>query len=385
MRSKRDLLTRILLGILIAAVLVGMGPADFLFPVEANELDDLQKEFNDLQRQMEEMLKKLNSTKSTEKKVLSDLSAIESQLNKTRSQLNKLENDIDYLSDEITVATSDLADAEEHLAVRQDYLSRRVRAIYEGGTVAYIEVLLGSTSFADFLNRYELLQQIIAKDNELFHEVKEERAAVAKRKAELEAKKHRALSLQAQATARKASIEYQQSVKERYLSQVRNDKRLYEQAIDELEETSRQLEAEIRKLNPWGTRPTGKLLWPATSKRITSNFGMRFHPILKTYRPHTGIDIGAGNGTKVFAAEWGIVRRAEWLGGYGNAIMIDHGGGIWTLYAHLSKISVKVGQTVSRGEVVGLVGSTGWSTGPHLHFEVRDNGTPVNPLNWLPK
>jgi murein DD-endopeptidase MepM/ murein hydrolase activator NlpD len=110
---------------------------------------------------------------------------------------------------------------------------------------------------------------------------------------------------------------------------------------------------------------------------------MRFHPILKTYRMHTGIDLGAGMGTKVFSAEWGIVRRAEWLGGYGNTIMVDHGGGIWTLYGHLSKINVKVGQTVARGEVIGLVGSTGWSTGPHLHFEVRENGTPVNPHNWL--
>ncbi len=246
-------------------------------------------------------------------------------------------------------------------------------------------MLLGSTSFADFLNRYELLQQIIRKDNELFQEVKQERADVAARKTDLESKKHRALSLQSQATARKASIEYQQTVKERYLSQVQKDRKLYEQALDELEETSRQIETEIRKLDPWGTRPTGKLLWPVTSRRITSSFGNRFHPILKTYRLHTGIDLAAGTGTKIVAAEWGIVRTAVWLGGFGNAILIDHGGGIWTLYGHLSKISVKVGQTVSRGELIGLVGSTGWSTGPHLHFEVRDNGTPVNPINWLPK
>lgn len=385
MRNKRNLLTRLVMGILVAALLGGMGPSDLLVPAHAGELEDLQRELQDLQRQMEDMLNKLNSSKSTERKVLTDLNAIENQLNKTQSQLRALENDIGYLENEIVVATDDLAAAEEHLALRQDYLSRRVRAIYEGGTVAYIEVLLGSTSFADFINRYELLKQIIAKDNEIFHEVKQERAEVAARKADLEAKKHRALSLQAQATARKASIEYQQSVKERYLSQVQKDRKLYEQALDELEETSRQLEQQIRKMDPWGTRPTGKLLWPVTSRRITSPFGMRYHPILKTYRMHTGIDLAASTGTKIVAAEWGIVRTAGWLGAYGNAIMIDHGGGIWTLYGHLSKISVKVGQTVARGELIGLVGSTGWSTGPHLHFEVRDDGTPVNPMDWLPR
>lgn len=384
MLVRRTSLTRLVLGVLVVALLLSFGGGqDQLHGAFAAELDDLQRELEALQKQMEAILSKLNSSKTQERQVLADLAVIESQLTKTRAQLATLENDISYLGSEITVATADLAVAEAALSVRQDYLSRRIRAIYEGGTVGYLEVLLGATSFADFINRYELLRQVIAKDTELLQEVKQERAAVAARKADLEAKRNRAQSLQSQATARKASIEYQQDVKEQYLDKVRQDQVLYAQALDELEQTSNQLEAEIRKLNPWGTRPTGKFYWPCTSTRVTSDYGMRFHPILKTYRMHTGIDLGAGSGTRVYAAEWGIVRRAEWLGGYGNTIMIDHGGGIWTLYAHLSKINVKVGQTVARGEVIGLVGSTGWSTGPHLHFEVRDNGTPVNPHNWL--
>jgi len=384
MPVQRRPINRILIAMIVVALLCGLsGSYDPLQGAYAAELDDLQRELDALQKQMEEILNKLNSSKTQERKVLSDLAVIEGQLSKTRAQLATLENDITYLGREINVATADLAVAEAELVVRQDYLARRVRAIYEGGTVGYLEVLLGSTSFADFINRYELLRQVIAKDNELLHEVKAERAAVASRKADLEAKKNRAQSLQAQASARKASIEYQQGVKAEYLDKVRQDQVLYAQALDELEATSNQLESEIRKLNPWGARPTGKMYWPCTSTRVTSDYGMRFHPILKTYRMHTGIDLGAGMGTKVFSAEWGIVRRAEWLGGYGNTIMVDHGGGIWTLYGHLSKISVKVGQTVARGEVIGLVGSTGWSTGPHLHFEVRENGTPVNPHNWL--
>jgi murein DD-endopeptidase MepM/ murein hydrolase activator NlpD len=353
-------------------------------PAYASELDDLQRELEQLQKQMDDLLRKLTTSKTQEQQVLRDLNTIEAQLDRTMAQLKKLESDLTYLERQIGTAAADLQVAEAELDKRQDYLSRRVRAIYEGGTVGYLEVLLGSSSFSDFLSRFELLRQVIAKDNELFQEIKVERAAVAARKADLEAKRNQALSLKQQTAARKASFEHQQDVKEKYLAQVQNNQDLYRKSLDELEETSREIEDEIRKLAPWGTRPS-KLAWPITSRRISSYYGMRFHPILRSYRLHTGIDLPAATGTKVSAAEWGKVRTAGTLGGYGLTVMIDHGGGLWTLYAHLSKINVKVGETVARGHQIGSVGSTGLSTGPHLHFEVRDNGTPVDPLKWLPK
>jgi murein DD-endopeptidase MepM/ murein hydrolase activator NlpD len=351
---------------------------------QASQLDDLQRELDRLNREMEALLKKITTTRVQENQVLADLARMENQIDNALAQLRRLERDLNFLEGEITVAEAELAEAEALLAKRQDYLGRRIRAIYEGGSVVYLEVLLGATSFSDFLARFDLLRELVSKDNELLAVVREERAAVVARKVALEAKRGTALSIKAQTAARKASLEYQQTLKESYLAQVRKDQRLYQQAVTELEQTSKQLEEEIRRLAPWGKRPTGKLAWPTVTKRITSSFGMRFHPILRTYRMHTGIDIGAGMGTKVTSAEWGMVRRAETLGGYGKTVMIDHGGGLWTLYAHLSVISVSVNQTVSRGQVIGLVGSTGLSTGPHLHFEVRDNGTPVNPLTWLP-
>lgn len=371
--------------VLVAVVLAtsfGL-PSHQPVPAYASQIDKLQRELEQLQQQMEDMLKKLSGSQVEERQVLRDLGTIETQLERTIAQLSKLTSDISHLEALITVAAAELAAAEALLAQRQDYLGRRVRAIYESGTVGYLEVLLGSTSFSDFLSRFELLRQLIAKDNALFQEIKEERAAVAERKADLESKRHQALALQQEASVRKASIEYQQDVKERYLARVQNDQVLYAKAIDELEETSRQVEEEIRRLAPWGVRPTGKLLWPLPSTRISSYFGMRFHPILRSYRLHTGIDLPAATGTRVFAAEWGIVRHAGALGGYGLTVMVDHGGALWTLYAHLSRINVTVGETVSRGQVIGLVGSTGLSTGPHLHFEVRDAGTPIDPLTWL--
>lgn len=370
--------------LLMVAVLATFSPS--LPPVaRASALDDLQRELEQLHREMDALLKKITSTHVQEKQVLVDLARIETQLDNTIAKLNRLERDLSFLQGEIKVAEADLAAAEAHLARRQDYLAKRVRAIYEGGSVVYLEVLLGATSFSDFLGRFDLLRQLISKDNELLSAVKQERAEVAARKAALESQRTKALGLQQQTTARKASIQYQQDVKESYLAQVRQDRQLYEKAVDEIEAMSKQLEEEIRKLATWGKRPTGKLAFPTTSRRVSSYFGMRFHPILRTYRLHTGIDFAAAIGTKIVAAEWGIVRRAETLGGYGKTVMIDHGGGLWTLYAHMSQISVSVGETVARGQLIGLVGSTGWSTGPHLHFEVRDNGTPVDPLTWLPK
>lgn len=370
--------------LLIVAILAAIGLS--APPVaRASELDNLQRELEQLHRELDALLKKITTTHVQEKQVLTDLAKIETQLETTIAQLNRLERDLSYLQREIREAEADLKAAEAHLAKRQDYLGKRVRAIYEGGSVVYLEVLLGASSFADFLSRFDLLRQLIAKDNELLGAVREERAEVAARKASLEAKQMKALGLQQQTTARKASIEYQQSIKESYLARVRQDRQLYERAVDEIEAMSKQIEEEIRRLAPWGKRPTGKLAFPTTNRRITSYFGMRFHPILRTYRLHTGIDFAAAMGTKIVAAEWGIVRRAETLGGYGKTVMIDHGGGLWTLYAHMSQIGVSVGETVARGQLIGLVGSTGWSTGPHLHFEVRDNGTPVDPLTWLPK
>jgi murein DD-endopeptidase MepM/ murein hydrolase activator NlpD len=382
---KDSLAGRLVICCLVLALVVSVVLVSSPRPVVASELEDLQRELERLQDEMEALLKQLNSTKTQERQVLADLAKIEARLDKTRNQLRKLENDLTYLQTLIRKAEIELSDAEARLTERQDYLGRRVRAVYEGGTVGYLQVLLGSTSFSDFLNRFDLLRQLIAKDRELMLAVQEERQEVATRKEGLEQKHLQSLSLQRQASAQKASIEYQQSVKERYLADVQRNRNLYEQALDELEETSKQIEQDIRRLAPWGTRPTGKLAWPTTVRRITSYFGPRFHPILRTYRRHTGIDIGAGMGTNVTAAEWGIVRQRGPNGGYGNTIMIDHGGGLWTLYAHLSSIKVSVGQTVSRGQLIGLVGSTGLSTGPHLHFEVRDNGAPVNPLNWLSK
>ena len=164
------------------------------------------------------------------------------------------------------------------------------------------------------------------------------------------------------------------------------EREMAERAYRELIETSKQIETMIRRIqsgekNIGGS--TGTMVWPAEGE-ITSPFGWRVHPIFGTQRLHTGIDIGADYGDATRAADGGVVIHSDWMGGYGNAVIIDHGNGISTLYAHNSQLLVSEGQTVAKGQTVARVGSTGYSTGPHLHFEVRQNGTPVNPSNFLP-
>ena len=167
------------------------------------------------------------------------------------------------------------------------------------------------------------------------------------------------------------------------LKRIQDNRQSLEAALDELERISKELEEQIRKRQRAEGLGTGKIIWPARG-RISSPFGWRTHPILKSRRFHSGIDIAIPSGTPVQAADSGVVLISGWNGGYGLFVAIDHGKGISTAYAHNSRLLVKEGDEVTKGQTIALSGSTGWSTGPHLHFEVRENGTPVNPLKYLP-
>lgn len=350
-----------------------------------DDLDKIQQQYDSIQQQIQDNEKRLKETLNRKRRIVDELNRVEDQLDRTEADLSRLTRELTRAEADLESAARALADAEAKLNRRSDLLSRRVRALYEYGTVSYLEVLLSATRFSDFIGRFGMLRAIVSQDYRLFRETRDLRAECQRRRAEEAARRDEVQSLKIQAELRAEERRAQVSYQERLLKAAQNDEAQYRRALDDLEELSNQLIKQIQELQAkLGLKRTVDLhmVWP-TGGRITSYFGPRYHPILKQSRNHTGIDIAAAMGQSIVAAEAGVVIYSNWLGGYGKALIIDHGGGVSTLYGHCSQLLVGYGAQVARGQVIAKAGSTGFSTGPHLHFEVRVDGVPVNPLAWL--
>lgn len=356
-------------------------------PVRADPLQEKQQELRQVEQQKRATQQKLSQVKKTEMNLTAQLNRLEQELEAAQDDLAYLTKRLQSTEKSIREMTAALQAAEKELAEQTDILGERLRAMQENGPATYLEVLLSSQDFAELLDRFDLMKEIVAQDVELMEAIKEKRADIEAKKKELEQKRGELMRLQDATQEKKATIEARSREKERLLAETQKQKEAYERALDELEQTSRELEYAIRQLQSKNGRSTvsrgsGAMAWP-TAGRISSYFGYRVHPIFKTKKMHTGIDIAAPQGQTVVAAADGTVIMADWYGGYGKTVVIDHGGGISTLYGHNSVLLVSVGQKVRRGQAIAKVGSTGFSTGPHSHFEVRENGVPVNPLSWL--
>jgi murein DD-endopeptidase MepM/ murein hydrolase activator NlpD len=273
------------------------------------------------------------------------------------------------------------------LALRERQLAGRLRDIHRWGRTGYIDVLLGADDFGEMVTRFHFLGRIVSADTDLIRRTARDRQAWQALRQDLADHRLEIESLVQQVDERRRSLRAQEESKRALLRRIERERTTFENLVEELEEDSRRLEQLIRQLTPTtrpelgriGLRVRAGFLWPARGP-ITSGFGMRRHPIFRITRMHNGVDIAAPWGSPVLAAAPGRVLYTGWFGGYGKMILLDHGSGVTTLYAHLSRILVRRGQVVERGQRIGRVGSTGYSTGPHLHFEVRIDGRPVNPL-----
>ncbi|MDI7249828.1 MAG: peptidoglycan DD-metalloendopeptidase family protein [Bacillota bacterium] len=345
---------------------------------------ELQKRLQQIERKIAEYERLLTQSRGQEKAVRTELLRLERELDKTRQDLAYLRNRLQVTGEQLAQTRAELERTQKELEWRTELMGRRLRALYESGPVDYLEVLLGATSFSDFLTRLEFLQMIAARDVEVMVSVQQLRDQVAAQKARLEELQARLEDLHARTQEKEATVRAQTATRQKLLVTIQNQAEEYERALDELEALSRQLEKEIAAIQAqYGLGKRDLRMVQPVQGRLTSRFGNRFHPIIRKWRMHTGIDIGAPAGRSIVAAEAGRVMTAGWLGGYGKAVTIDHGGGISTLYAHMSEILVSAGQMVTKGQVIGKVGDTGLATGPHLHFEVRVNGKPVDPLQWV--
>ena len=359
-----------------------------IFPVYADNIQEQQRKLQDVNRQIDQQRSSVNQARQKEKTVVGQISSLDKDINKTEGEIKYIDDRITYLEHNIDEIQEEIKASEATLAEQSDILGKRLVFIYEkGGDVSYLEVLLAATDIKDFLTRYDLLNIIVEQDVDLIKSINKEKKELSLKKCDLEIKQQELANIQTDQIGQKEILDSQKGEKEKLLGSVRQERKKLEQALNELEQESRQLEAIIRQYESGNTSSqagTGTFTWPTPGcAKVTSEYGMRLHPTLGERRLHTGMDIAAPMGATIVAADSGTVIFSGWMSGYGQVIIINHNNGLSTLYAHQSSFLVSKGVNVSKGQAIGKVGSTGWSTGPHLHFEVRVNGTPTNPRAYV--
>lgn len=350
--------------------------------------DDLEDQLADLQRQAEEQQAKTNEASAKVESVSERLRQIQEELRVATAEYKEVKGQLDSVEDKISDNTELLQKTEADLKVKNKKLQQRVRDIYINGQISYVDVLFGAKDFADLMTRMDVLKRIIKHDYDLIMKVKEEKATVENTRAQLEKDKAEAEVLVADAQAKKAKVEDKASEQQVLLDQAIYDRDTSERMYEEIMAASQEVANMIRRSQMssagYSGAPAGAggMIWPISGP-ITSEFGWRTHPIFGTARFHSGLDIGGDYGMPIYAAASGTVIYAGWISGYGNAVIIDHGGGVTTLYGHNDSLNVSEGENVAQGQVIAMCGSTGNSTGPHCHFEVRENGEPVSPYGYL--
>jgi murein DD-endopeptidase MepM/ murein hydrolase activator NlpD len=364
----------------------------------SSQLDKINQEIKRLQN---EIANKKKEQAAAEKRVNSLMSKKEA----TKEEINKLMVEIDQTGVKLAQTQQKLAETEEQLQLTQQALEEaraqeketsgkldaRLRLMYTNGTVSYLDVLLSSTSFADFISRFDAFQSVAVQTRELLNNQKSAREMVEFREAQIEKDKLEIELLYAEIDQYLQDLKRQEQEKINLVAQLNEEIEHEVEISEEAERLLMELAAKMSKAEAEKNRLVsyyngGKFYMPLqVSYRLTSDFGTRVHPITGKTHTHSGIDMAVKQGTPIYAAESGVVIVAQWWSSYGNCIIIDHGGGLWTVYGHIMTdgILVKKGQTVKRGDKIALVGSTGQSTGPHLHFEVRKNEKPVDPKPYL--
>ena len=359
------------------------------FAITQSEVDALKKKVTEATAKKNELKKQISA-------ISGDLASIERQITLLDGQIEAQEEELavqqellEHLGVLIEEKTIELADSEKRQADQYESMKDRVRYMAENGNSSYLSILLSSDSFSDFLNRWEVISQISVRDEQLFEELKAIRDRVTAEKQELETTKKEAEALKEQMENNKTDLENQRAAQVKKHKEAENAKNAantaYANMIEREDELMEQYKKAAAELAAQKTYVGGTFMWPlpAANNVITCKWGMRTHPITRKYKLHTGIDLRATTGTKIYAANDGTVTTSGYSSAWGNYIIINHGGGYTTLYAHMSRRNVSKGKQVKQGDVIGLVGNTGYSTAPHLHFEINKNGVSKNPLEWF--
>jgi len=377
----------------LAWAVLQLGPFSVGFSRGNDDNTQAQEDrYEELERQRRHYARKKNENLRKAQQMTRSIINNQYRLSVAKQNLRHHQSELQVMRGELETLSSQLDETIGVTARLNQDVAQRIRQIYMGGRVSLLQMIMESTDLATFLDSLYYKQRVVSNDKDML-------TALGQRMHQLEYEKNRLSQQKVRIYGTIENIKKDQDNYSRYIrrdSQQREkyqkDAAYYERAEREiLRESSaiqRQLERLTNNKESQSIVSTGHFTWPVTGAQITSNFGYRRHPIHRKRLMHTGLDLAKPRGTPVKAADSGNVIEAGWRGGYGRVVMINHGNrngrNIVTLYGHLDATSVGQGQSVVKGQTVGRVGSTGYSTGPHLHFEVRENGRPVNPLNYLP-
>ena len=352
-----------------------------------NNTTDLQTQRSDLQNQLNEANGQLDSVQSNLSENLQQVEKLDSRIETSERELAEQESKITELKNSINEVETKLNVVTEKYENQKELFEERMVAMYEAGETQYLDLLLKSNSISDFLSSYYVISQMAEYDEDLLQDIGNKKKEIDTSKQKLENEKNELATIIENQTRTTRTLQNTKKIRESFVERLSDQEQETQQQIDEYNKQYEEINRQIIALVANGIDSNyigGTLAWPVPGyTKITSEYAMRVHPITGVYKLHTGVDISAPMGANFISANDGIVVKAEMNSAYGNMVIIDHGGGISTLYAHGSEILVTVGQSVKRGDAILKVGSTGYSTGPHAHFEVRINGVTTNPLPYI--
>lgn len=359
------------------------------FGVFADDLDDLEAEQNEVKEDIQDTQTQIDDVKNQQTATMAELENLEAQVVAITQEIAQLEVELAQAETDLENQQIEYDKIQAELVKSQESMQTRVYSIYTNGDISYLDIIFNSESVSDFLSNFIFFEKIVEQDKTIIGSIQENKRLAKEKLDQLQQTKDKIATITANKKDQESALTQQQAAKQGVMAQLESQEDTLMEVLDAFEKKSAELATEIQKLTATSTvsyNGNGQFGWPLPGYSVGSGqgskFGMRVHPVTGVYKLHTGVDIPAPSGTPILAAEAGVVITASYQGAYGNCVIIDHGGSYSTLYGHMSRLGCSVGQSVARGETIGYVGTTGYSTGNHLHFEVRVNGSPQNPLSY---
>lgn len=355
--------------------------------VENQTATDLQNKQKEVQEQIDDANEELSNLQLDITENLEQVQKLDEKISKAESELEETTEKVQTLQQSIKQIQEQQEIEQQKYDKQKQLFEQRVVALYEAGDTQYLDVILSSSSISEFISSYYVITEIAECDAEILNTIAERKNNIDNAKEKLEKEQKELATIIERQTRTSKVLQATKTLRESYISKLSEQEQQTQAKIEEYNKVLEEVNTQLIELAKQGVETQyigGEFAWPVPGYgKISSPYGMRVHPITKVYKLHTGVDISAPMGANFVAANDGIVVKAEYNVAYGKMVVIDHGGGISTLYAHGSEFLVKVGDQVKRNQAVLKVGSTGYSTGPHAHFEVRKNGKVTNPMPYI--